>query len=165
MRGCCCIVVLALLSGALIFGCASYEVAKTDDTKIRAIKTWRVVLKPEFEEYEKALSSYKTGKDSSTLAVLLECDIKLRDAIVFHLGRTYKITVVEDPTKAGGLIRTMAKCQWEHYVSLDVTFYDQRENRIGQLTVKNGGDILVKNDDDFAEYCADAIAKVVLGLK
>ena len=99
MRSRCCIIVLVFLSAAVSFGCARYEVARTDDTKIRAIKTWRVVLKPEFEEYEQALRSDKDGTDRSTLPVLLECDIKIRDAIVSHLKGGSKLILVEDPTQ------------------------------------------------------------------
>jgi hypothetical protein len=33
---------------------------------------------------------------------------------------------------------------------------------LAEIEVKNGEDIMVKDDEKFAEYCADVIAKVVL---
>ena len=40
--------------------------------------------------------------------------------------------------------------------------YDWQQNRLAKIEVTNGEDVLVKDDEKFAEYCADVIAKVIL---
>ncbi len=74
------------------------------------------------------------------------------------------MTLVSDMAAASGFMRMDAECRWGYYDTLEVTIYDLEENRLAEIKVKNGEDIFVKDSDAFAEYCADAIAKVILGL-
>ena len=40
--------------------------------------------------------------------------------------------------------------------------YGPKQNLLAKVEVKNGEDFLVKNDEEFAEYCAEIIAGIVL---
>jgi len=60
-----------------------------------------------------------------------------------------------------GYIRTDAVCQWGYYVTLDVEISDWEDNLLAKVEVKNGEDMLVKNDEEFTEYFADAIARLL----
>ena len=112
--------------------------------------------------YEKALDSEESGKTKSKKSVLLKCDIKLRDDIAFYLTTKHKINLVKELKPTIGLIRADAECRWEHYVTLNIVIYDWKHNRLAKIEVTNGEDVLVKDDEKFAEYCAEVIAKVIL---
>ena len=60
------------------------------------------------------------------------------------------------------MIRADAECRWEQYITLNIFIYDWEHNRLAEIEVKNGEDVMVKDDEKFAEYCADVIAKVIL---
>jgi hypothetical protein len=38
---------------------------------------------------------------------------------------------------------------------------DWKHNRLAKIEVTNGEDVMLKDDEQFAEYCADVIAKVI----
>lgn len=153
--------VVGFLSIVFAFGCASHKISPHDSDKIRAIKSWHLCLTDEMAAYEKALDSEEKDNIKSKKTVLLKCDIKLRDGIALYLARKHKITLVKEPSSMVGYIRTDAVCQWGYYVTLDAEIYDWEDNLLAKVEVKNGEDMLVKNDEEFAEYCADAIAKLL----
>jgi hypothetical protein len=59
------------------------------------------------------------------------------------------------------VIRADAECRWEHYVTLNIMIFDWKHNRLAKIEVTNGEDVMLKDDEQFAEYCADVIAKVI----
>jgi hypothetical protein len=145
----------------LIFGCAGHEISAHDSAKMKTITTWHIGLIDEMAIFEKALDKEGEGKERSKNSVLLACDLRLRDDIASFLKNKYRIALVEESSNTCGYIRTDAVCQWGQYVSLDVSVYDQQMNLLAEIEVINGEDIFVKDDDAFAEYCADAIAEVI----
>ena len=146
----------------LILGCASHEISEFNADTIKTITGWHLCLTDEMAIYEKALDSEESGKTKSKKSVLLKCDIKLRDDIAFYLTTKHKINLVKELKPTIGLIRADAECRWEHYVTLNIVIYDWKHNRLAKIEVTNGEDVLVKDDEKFAEYCAEVIARVIL---
>ena len=156
------VVLIGLISVFLLFGCASHEISKLNSDKIKTITGWHLCLTDEMAIFEKALDSEESGKTKSKKSVLLQCDVKLRDDIAFYLTTKHKINLVEELKPTIGLIRADAECRWEQYVTLNITISDWEHNRLAEIEVKNGEDVMVKDDEKFAEYCADVIAKLIL---
>ncbi len=156
------VVLIGLISVFLLFGCASHEISKLNSDKIKTITGWHLCLTDEMAIFEKALDSEESGKTKSKKSVLLQCDVKLRDDIAFYLTTKHKINLVKELKPTIGLIRADAECRWEQYVTLNITIYDWEHNRLAEIEVKNGEDVMVKDDEKFAEYCADVIAKLIL---
>ena len=145
----------------LILGCASHEISEFNADTIKTITGWHLCLTEEMAIYEKALDREESGKTKSKKSVLLKCDIKLRDDIAFYLTSKHKINLVKELKPTIGLIRADAECRWQHYVTLNIMIYDWKQNRLAKIEVTNGEDVLLKDDEKFAEYCADVIAKVI----
>lgn len=158
----CKVVLIGFISVFLVFGCASHEISKLNSDKIKTITGWHLCLTDEMAIFEKALDSEESGKTKSKKSVLLQCDVKLRDDIAFYLTTKHKINLVEELKPTIGLIRADAECRWEQYVTLNITISDWEHNRLAEIEVKNGEDVMVKDDEKFAEYCADVIAKLIL---
>jgi len=156
------VVLIGLISVFLVLGCASHEISKLNSDKIRTITGWHLCLTDEMAIFEKALDSEESGKTKSKKSVLLQCDVKLRDDIAFYLTTKHKINLVEELKPTIGLIRADAECRWEQYVTLNITISDWEHNRLAEIEIKNGEDVMVKDDEKFAEYCADVIAELIL---
>ena len=156
------IIFVGFISVLLIAGCASHNISEFNADTIKTITGWHLCLTEEMAIYEKALDREESGKTKSKKSVLLKCDIKLRDDIAYYLTSKHKINLVEELKPTIGLIRADAECRWQHYVTLNIMIYDWKQNRLAKIEVTNGEDVLLKDDEKFAEYCADVIAKVIL---
>lgn len=66
------------------------------------------------------------------------------------------------PNSTSRYIRIDPLCRWEHYMGVDMNVYGPKQNLLAEVKVKNGEDFLLKNDDEFAEYCTAKIAGTVL---
>ena len=108
------------------------------------------------------MDSKEVGELKSRNSVLLRCDVKLLDAIASNLDDKHQIHIVKKPNYTSGFIRIDSVCLWEQYVSVDIKIYGPKQNLLAKVEVKNGEDFLVKDDIEFAEYCADIIAGIVL---
>lgn len=156
------LVFTGFISVLLLLGCASHEISEFNPDTIKTITGWHLCLTDEMATYEKALDREGSGKTKSKKSVLLKCDVKLRDDIAFYLTTKHKINLVEELKPTIGVIRADAECRWEHYVTLNIMIFDWKHNRLAKIEVTNGEDVMVKDDEQFAEYCADVIAKVIL---
>lgn len=156
------IILAGCISVLLGFGCASHEISEFNADKIKTITGWYLSLTDEMATYETALAREKPGQTQSNKSVLLKCDVTLRDSVAFYLTTKHKINLVKELKPTIGLIRADAECRWEHYVTLNIIISDWERNRLAKIEINNGEDVLVKNDEKFAEYCADVIAKVIL---
>ncbi|MGD8693526.1 MAG: hypothetical protein PVI74_06715 [Syntrophobacterales bacterium] len=155
------LVFTGFVSVLLVLGCASHEISEFNPHTIKTITGWHLCLTDEMATYEKALDREGSGKTKSKKSVLLKCDVKLRDDIAFYLTTKHKINLVEELKPTIGVIRADAECRWEHYVTLDIMIFDWKHNRLAKIEVINGEDVMLKDDEQFAEYCADVIAKVI----
>jgi len=153
------IVVLCIL---LALSCSSHEISTREHDKIKTIESWYLCLTGEMEAFEKALDSEEVGKIRSRKSVLLKCDVQLLDSIALNLANKHEIKIVKTPNSTSGYIRLDAVCRWEQYVSVDINIYEPEQNLLAEVEVKNGEDIFVKDDEEFAEYCADIIAGIIL---
>lgn len=156
------LVFTGFVSVLLVLGCASHEISEFNPHTIKTITGWHLCLTDEMGTYEKALDREGSGKTKSKKSVLLKCDVKLRDDIAFYLTTKHKINLVEELKPTIGVIRADAECRWEHYVTLNIMIFDWKHNRLAKIEVINGEDVMLKDDEQFAEYCADVIAKVIL---
>jgi hypothetical protein len=155
------LVFTGFVSVLLVLGCASHEISEFNPHTIKTITGWHLCLTDEMATYEKALDREGSGKTKSKKSVLLKCDVKLRDDIAFYLTTKHKINLVEELKPTIGVIRADAECRWEHYVTLNIMIFDWKHNRLAKIEVTNGEDVMLKDDEQFAEYCADVIAKVI----
>ncbi|MEJ2364804.1 MAG: hypothetical protein P8075_02605 [Deltaproteobacteria bacterium] len=154
---------MVLLPIFLFLSCASHQISTREYNDIKATKTWYLCLSGEMEIFEKALDSEEVGEIKSRKSVLLRCDVQLLDAIASSLVNKHKIEIVKKPNSTSGYIRIESLCRWEQYISADINIYGPKQNLLAKVKVKNGEDFFVKNDEEFAEYCADIIAGIVLG--
>jgi hypothetical protein len=146
----------------LILSCSSHEISTRKHDKIKTIESWYLCLTGEMEEFEKALDSEEVGKAKSRKSVILKCNVQLLDSTAFHLSNKHEIKLVKNPNSTSGFIRLDAVCRWGQYVSVNINIYDPEQNLLLKVEIKNGEDIFVKNEEEFAEYCADIIAGIVL---
>ena len=152
---------IVLLWIFLFLSCSSHLISTRGHNNIKAIKTWYLCLTDEMEVFEKALDSEEVGEIKSRKSVLLRCDVQLLDAIASNLVKKHKIRIVKKPNSTSGYIRIESLCRWEQYVSADINIYGPKQNLLAEVKVKNGEDFFVKNDEEFAEYCADIIAGIL----
>jgi len=146
----------------LVFSCSSHKISTRKQDKIKTIESWYLCLTDEMQEFEKALDSEGAGKIKSRKSVMLKCDVQLLDSIAYNLDSKHEIKIVKEPNSTSGTIRLDAMCRWEQYVSVDISIYEPEQNLLAEVTIKNGQDIFVKNDKEFAQYCANVIAKIIL---
>lgn len=153
---------MGLISTLLLISCSSHEISTREHNKIKTIEKWYLCLTGEMETFEKALDSEEVGEIKSRKSVLLRCDVQLLDAIAGNLVNKHQIHIVKKPNSTSGYIRIGSVCRWEQYVSVDINIYGPEQNLLAKVEIKNGEDFLVKNDEEFAEYCAEIIAGIVL---
>jgi hypothetical protein len=153
---------IVILCIFLFLSCSSHEVSTREHTKIKTIENWYLCLTGEMETFEKALDREEVGEIQSRNSVLLRCDVQLLDAIADILVNKHQMKVVKKPNSHSGYIRIASVCRWQQYVSSDINIYGPKQNLLAKVEVKNGEDFFVKNDEEFAEYCAEIIAGIVL---
>ena len=153
---------MELIYTLLLLSCSSHEVSTREHNKIKKIENWYLCLTGEMETFEKALDSEEAGEIKSRNSVLLRCDVQLLDAIAGNLANKHQIHIVKKPNSTSIYIRIGSVCRWEQYESVDINIYGPKQNFLAKAEVKNGEDFLVKNDEEFAEYCAEIIAGIVL---
>ena len=151
-----------LLFTVLVLSCSSHEISIREHSKIKKIENWYLCLTGEMETFEKALDSEEVGEIKSRKSVLLKCNVQLLDDITNNLVTKHQIKTVKKPNSSSGYIRIDSVCRWEQYVSADISIYGLKQNLLATVEVKNGEDFFVKNDEEFAEYCAQIIAKIIL---
>jgi hypothetical protein len=155
--------VIGLLSTLFVFSCSSHEISTHEyNNKIKTIEKWYLGLTDEMETFEKALDSEELGEMKSRKSVLLSCDVQLLDTIADNLINKHRIKIVKKPDPTSGYIRIDSVCRWERYVSVDIDIYGPKQNLLAKVKINNGEDFFVKNDEEFAEYCAEIIAGIVL---
>jgi hypothetical protein len=151
-----------LICTLLLFSCSSHVVSTREHNKIKTIENWYLCLTDEMETFEKALDSEEVGEIKSRKSVLLRCDVQLLDAIADNLVNKHQIKIVKKPDSTTGHIRIDSVCRWEKYVSVDIDIYGPKQDLLAKVKIKNGEDFFVKNDEEFAEYCAEIIAGIIL---
>ncbi|UCG13864.1 MAG: hypothetical protein JSU72_05175 [Deltaproteobacteria bacterium] len=97
----------------------------------------------------------------SRLSSFRKCNLQLNKQIAYYLDNKHNIHVTKDPTDKSSYILTDATCNWGQYTKVDVKLYDQKENLLAEIEIRNGRDEFTKDPNEFGEYCADAIAEVL----
>lgn len=152
------------MTALIISGCATFKTTLYDQSKLKTITSWHIDFSYEAGEIEEKVISGRKSEVKVTKSGHLPQDLQLRDDIFFHLKDKYRIPVVKDVNSASGFIRIHpVHFYFGGFKSLDVTIYDRENNLVARIRVKNGDrPATFKEDDEFAEYCADAIAKLIL---
>lgn len=154
---------IGLLCAFLVLSCSSHDISTHEHTnEIKSIEKWYLGLTDEMETFEKALDSEEVGEIKSRKSVLLRCDVQLLDAIADNLVNKHQIKIVKKPDSTSGYIRIDSVCRWERYVSVDIDIYGLKQDLLATVKINNGEDFFVKDDEEFAEYCAEIIAGIVL---
>lgn len=156
--------IFGFMTTLIISGCATFKATLYDQSKLKTVTSWNIDFSYEAGELEEKVTNGKEAEVKVTKAGHLPRDLQLRDDIFFHLKDKYHIPVVKDVNSASGFIRIHpVHFYLGGFKSLDVTIYDRENNLIARVRVKNGDrSTTFKKDDEFAEYCADAIAKSML---
>jgi hypothetical protein len=144
--------------------CAIYTTYKTavyDRSKLLSIANWYIDFAYEAGEFEQKISGSGETEASIKKVGQFPRDLQLRDDIFFYLKDKYQISVVRDTNKATGFIKIHpVHFLYGGFKSLDVTIYDSENNLIARIKIKNSNSWM--GDEEFAEYCAKAIAKTIL---
>lgn len=161
----CKIIFLLVIILFLNSGCATHNVTLYDQSKLNTVTVWHIDFSYEAGEIEQKVTSKGETEAKVVKTGHSPRDLQLRDDIFFHLKDKYHISVVKDVNSASGLIRIHpVHFYYGGFKSLDVTIYDQKNNLLARVRIKNGDrPATFKEDDEFAEYCADAIAKLIKG--
>jgi hypothetical protein len=154
---------LVVLCIFFLSNCSSHDISTHEHTnKIKTIEKWYLGLTDEMETFEKALDREEVGEVKSRESILLRCDVQLLDTIADILVNKHQIKIVKKPDFTSGYIRIDSVCRWERYVSVDIDMYGPKQDLLATVKIRNGEDFFVKNDEEFAEYCAEIIAGIVL---
>jgi len=155
---------LNLMLILILIGCgATYKITIYDQFKLQRITSWYVEFTYEAGEIEQKISSAGEMEAKVTKTGELSSDLQLKDDIFFLLKDEYNISVVRDKNYAAGFIKIHPVHFYRGFKSLDVTIYDPENNLIARIKINNGTrNATFKDDDEFAEYCAKAIARVIL---
>jgi hypothetical protein len=150
------------IAGCLLIGaCASAKSTVYDKAALSAPATWRVDFAYEPGEVEERQSEGRREVRITTEGRSAR-DLQLRDDILYHLQDKHGIRVTKkaDPSLSAILIHPVT-ASWG-YRSVDVVLQSVTGARIARVRVRNGDrNATIKEDDDFAEYAADAIAKLM----
>src|SRR5271170_3398215 len=140
-------------------GCASTKSTLYDAPAIQSVKTWTVGF---------AYESGGTGEIAHTEAsaealVMAELrrgrDSKLRDEIAIALRDHHKMDVSQTKRQGAGEILLRITPGARGFASVNVEIILPSGKTAGSIQIKNGNrSVTFKNDSEFAEYAANAIA-------
>lgn len=155
---------LNLIIILMLSWCATYKITLYDQTKLARITKWYLEFTYEAVEIEQKISSGGETEAKVTKLGQFPRDLQLRDDILFHLRDKYHIPIAKDVNAAYGFIRIHPVHFYAGgFKSLDITLYDRENNLVARIKIKNGNrNATFKDDDEFAEYCAKAIAESIL---
>lgn len=148
---------------ALLGGCASVNKTLYKPDQLRGIQAWAVVF-----AYEPGrLETRREASGEAGVKVVAEGrdprDLQLRDDIMFRLQDKHGLTVTKDADGPVGQIRIHPVHFYSGgFKSLDVTLSSPSGDTLARIRVKNGDrNATFKEDDEFADYAADAIAAAI----
>ena len=159
---------LLSLSLSLAFvACASTKPTIYDSSAINTVKLWTVDFTYDTGRTEQATSVEKGAETKIVTEGRPRRDLKLRDDIAFSLKDEYKLDASRARRSGSGSILLLpVNFGSGGYASLDVEIQLPNGTTAGRIQIKNGDrNGTFKNDADFSEYAANAIAMAMRGGK
>ena len=158
---------LLLLTLAIaLCGCASSSMTVYNVGQIQEIDEWSIAFMYQTGEVEKTIKGggvdsvaiKQTGRNAK--------DLELRDEVYFRLKDKHSINVKKSSSDSSGkiLLHPIYFTKWYagHFQSCTVTLVDSEGTTLARIKVKNGDrNASFKEDDSFAKFLADAIAKAL----
>ncbi len=156
---------ITLLSLLIIsFGCgASVKPTVYEAQKIKGIKMWKMDFKYEPGEIERKIENDVNKEVKITTGGRISRDLQLKDDINYFLKDNYEVNLDKTGNLAEGKILLNPVYSYSgHFKSVDVSFEDNNGLTLARVRVQNGDkNLTIKDDYDFAEYVADAIAEII----
>ena|SRR5208283_349972 len=155
---------LCLVAG--LGACASAKPTLYDEPAIQAVQMWTVGFAYESAPAEEPAFT-EAGAEALAMSDLRRArDGKLRDEIAVSLKDHYKIDASQALRQGAGQILLQPVSGIYGFASVSVDILLPSGKTAGSLKVKNGDNRATsKNDRDFAEYTANAIAAAMRGEK
>ncbi len=155
--------ILAGVLAALAGGCATVKVNMYDADEIEAIETWHIDFSSEPGEYQQAIGTRRGAATTITKQGYPPVDLQLRDDLFFALQDSYTTTLVRNAEDAEGFIRLLPQHFTSGgYKSLQMLLTDVDREVLARIRVNNGSTSpIIKDNEKFAEFCSDALAKVL----
>ena len=155
-----------VLAGALLTlatGCATVKVNMYDADEIEATEAWHIDFSYEPGEYQQAIGTRRGAATTITKKGYPPVDLQLRDDLFFALRDSYATTLVRNAEDAEGFIRLLPQHFTSGgYKSLQMLLTDVDREVLARISVKNGNTgPIIKNNEKFAEFCSDALVKVL----
>lgn len=152
-------------AAVLATGCADVRVTLYKPEAIDAVKRWHVDFTYEAGRYEEVVGTERGHEQKVVKEGHPPVDLQLRDDIFFRLRDRHVVQTVKDKAEADGLVRIHpVHFVYGGFKSLDVTLLDKAEEILARIRIQNGDrNATFKDNDEFAEYCADAVGDVITG--
>ncbi len=155
-----------ILAGAvvtLVGGCATVKVNMRDADEIEAIEAWHIDFAYEPGEYQQAIGTRRGAATTITKEGYPPVDLQFRDDLFFALQETYITTLVRNEEDAEGFIRLLPQHFTNGgYKSLQMMLTDIDQEVLARIRVNNGNTSpIIKDNEKFAEFCSDALVKVL----
>ena len=155
--------VLAAALVTLAGGCATVKINMRDADEIEAIEAWHIDFSSEPGEYHQAIGTRRGAATTITKQGYPPVDLQFKDDLFFALQESYTTTLVRNAEDAEGFIRLLPQHFTNGgYKSLQMMLTDVDHDVLARIRVNNGGrGPIIKNNEKFAEFCSDALLKVL----
>lgn len=158
------LVVIALA----ITSCASVRCTVFDEDRLSEVVLWHLDFAYPPDETGKTIGSSGDVRGAATLEALRSRDTQFRDDLFSALKDKYRLQLIVDPDEAGGTVALhptrFVGFRDQRFKSLDVVLRARDGATLARISVQNGDKSdTVKDDSEFAEYAAKAIAEAIRG--
>lgn len=154
---------LALCATVALVGCASARPTVYNAAGLRTVPTWVIGFSYQPGAIEERERSTGEREVRVTTEGRSASDLQLRDDLFFRLQDRHGIRVIKERASGSGEILLHAvHFRSGGFKSVDVVVNDPTGETLARVRVKNGDrNATFKEDDEFAEYVADAIADLL----
>jgi len=148
---------------ALLSACASVNSKIYSETEILQISSWVVDFAYESGSVETIKKTTSDGELKVVRSGQLHSDLELRDDLFFMLKDDYSIPITKQPIETSGKILIHPiHFRSGGFKSLTVTLVNNKGDVLARLKIKNGDrKATYKDEEDFSEYSANAIAQAI----
>lgn len=155
--------ILILLSMVIFVSCASVKPTVYEPQKIKEIKNWKLDFKYEPGEVERKIEDDGSKEIKVTTGGRTPRDLQLKDDIGFFLKDNHTINLDKSNSSAdGSILINPVHFYSGGFKSVDVNIEDKNGLALARIRVQNGDrNATFKDDYDFAEYVANAIADII----
>ena len=155
--------IFIFLSIFIFIGCASVKPTVYEPQKIKEIKNWKLDFKYEPGEVERKIEDDGSKEVKVTTGGRTSRDLRLKDDIGSFLTDNHNINLDKSNNHSdGSILINPVHFYSGGFKSVDVNIEDKNGLALARIRVQNGDrNVTFKDDYDFAEYVADAIAEIL----